>query len=133
MKPSTRVTVGAGSTLRKTIEDHKQNPSINYDMQTPNILRTIYLPNDQSQQLRSEVDTLHAQIQEQRVHYERILLKMRDDRSNYEEQQRVRYLQVTEEIEHVLQQLQEQEIFNYQIVRDHVELMSQYEADERRL
>ena len=49
---------------------------------------------------------------------------MRDDRSNYEEQQRVRYLQVTEEIEHVLQQLQEQEIFNYQIVRDHVELMS---------
>jgi hypothetical protein len=52
MKPSTRVTVGAGSTIRKTIEDHKQNPSINYDMQTPNILRTIYLPNDQSQQLR---------------------------------------------------------------------------------
>jgi hypothetical protein len=49
---------------------------------------------------------------------------MRDDRSNYEEQQRVRYLQVTEEIERVLQQLQEQEIFNYQIVRDHVELMS---------
>jgi hypothetical protein len=52
MKPSTRVTIGAGSTIRKTIEDHKQNPSINYDMQTPNILRTIYLPNDQSQQLR---------------------------------------------------------------------------------
>ena len=45
----------------------------------------------------------------------------------------MRYLQVTEEIERVLQQLQEQEIFNYQIVRDHVELMSQYEADERRL
>ena len=40
---------------------------------------------------------------------------------------------MTEEIERVLQQLQEQEIFNYQIVRDHVELMSQYEADERRL
>jgi hypothetical protein len=62
MKPSTTTRVGAGSTLRKTIEEHKQNPSINYDMHTANILRTIYLPNDQSQQLRSEVDTLHAQI-----------------------------------------------------------------------
>ncbi len=58
---------------------------------------------------------------------------MRDDKSAYEEQQRVRYLQVTEEIERVLTQLQEQEIFNYQIVRDHVELMAQYEAEERRL
>jgi hypothetical protein len=67
------------------------------------------------------------------VHYERILLKMRDERSNYEEQQRVRYLQVTEEIERVLQQLQEQETFNYQVVRDHVELMAQYEAEERRV
>ncbi len=58
---------------------------------------------------------------------------MRDDKSAYEEQQCVRYLQVTEEIERVLTQLQEQEIFNYQIVRDHVELMAQYEAEERRL
>jgi len=49
---------------------------------------------------------------------------LRDDKSAYEEQQRVRYLQVTEEIERVLTQLQEQEIFNYQIVRDHVELMA---------
>lgn len=62
MKPSTTTRVGVGSTLRETIEEHKQKPSINYDMHTPNILRTIYLPNDQSQQLRSEVDTLHTQI-----------------------------------------------------------------------
>ena len=55
-------------------------------MQTPNILRTIYLPNDQSSQMRQEVDALHQQIQEQRVHYESILLKLRDDKSNYEEQ-----------------------------------------------
>lgn len=31
-KPSSRVPLGAGTTLRKTIEEHKQNPSINYDM-----------------------------------------------------------------------------------------------------
>lgn len=62
-KPTIRGGImNAGSTLRKNIDEHKQNPSINYDMQTPNILRTIYLPNDQSSQIRSEVDGLHAQI-----------------------------------------------------------------------
>jgi hypothetical protein len=39
-------TTAAGLSLRRSIEEHKQNPSINYDMHTPNILRTIYLPND---------------------------------------------------------------------------------------
>lgn len=32
--------------LRQTIEEHKKNPTINYDFKSPNILRTIYLPND---------------------------------------------------------------------------------------
>lgn len=32
-----------------------------------------------------------------------------------------------------MQQLQEQEVFNYQIVRDHVEQMAQFEAEERKM
>lgn len=40
---------------------------------------------------------------------------------------------MSEDIEKTLSQLQDQEIFNYQIVRDHVELMSQFEAEERRM
>ena len=49
-------------TLRQTIESHKQNPSIHYDYKSPNILRTIYLPNDQATQIRNEVEMLHHQI-----------------------------------------------------------------------
>jgi hypothetical protein len=121
-----------GGSLRKTIEEHKSNPAIHYDYHTPNVLRTIYLPNDQSSHMRNEVETLHEQIQQQRVHYERILNKLRDERSETEEQQRQHYVQVSEEIEKTLQQLQEQEIFNYQVVRDHVETMTQHEAEERK-
>ena len=128
---ASRATIGG--TLRKTIEEHKANPAIHYDYNTPNVLRTIYLPNDQSSQMRTEVESLHEQIQQQRVHYERILNKLRDDRSEVEESQRQRYVQVSEEIEKTLQQLQEQEIFNYQVVRDHVECMTQFEAEERKL
>jgi hypothetical protein len=60
-------------------------------------------------------------------------MNLRDNKSAYEEQQRLRFLQVTEEIERLMSQLQEQEIFNYQVVRDHVELMTQFEAEERKL
>lgn len=97
------------------------------------MLRTIYLPNDQSQLLRGEVEQLHQQVQEQRVYYERLLNTLRDERSAYEEGQRTRYLQAAEDIERALSQLQEQEVFNHQLVRDHVEQLSQFEADERRL
>jgi hypothetical protein len=54
-------------------------------MHTPNILRTIYLPNDQSTQMRQEVDTLHQKIQDQRIHYESILMNVRDNKLAYEE------------------------------------------------
>ncbi|TNV79569.1 hypothetical protein FGO68_gene13151 [Halteria grandinella] len=123
----------AGGSLRKTIEEHKANPAIHYDYHTPNVLRTIYLPNDQSTHMRSEVESLHLQIQQQRAHYESILNKLRDARSETEESQRQRYVQVADEIERTLQQLQDQEIFNYQVVRDHVECMVQFEAEERKL
>ena len=62
-----------GLSLRQSIEEHKERPAISYDYQAPNVLRTIYLPNDQSQQMRTEVGQLHEQIQEQRLHFERVL------------------------------------------------------------
>ena len=38
-----------------------------------------------------------------------------------------------EEIEGLIKKLQDQETFNYQIVKDHVDLMARYEVEERRL
>jgi len=98
-KPGSTRAMTTGSTLRKTIEEHKQNPSIHYDYPTPNVLRTIYLPNDQSTQMRSEVEQLHKEIQDQRAHYERVLNSLRDERSAYEEKQRERYLLAIEDID----------------------------------
>lgn len=101
-------------------------------MKSPNILRTVYLPNDQAIQIRTEVEQLHQSIQEQRVYYERIIQSLRDEKSKYEEEQRVKYIEFVEELETIMARLHEQEIFNYQIIRDHVDLMSQYEVEERK-
>lgn len=58
------------------------------------------------------------------MQYEKLLQGMRDDKSSYEEQQRVRYIDSVEAIEKLMQQLHDQEIFNYQVIRDHVDVMS---------
>ena len=51
----------------------------------PNILRTVYLPNDKVGQLRSENDKLEATIQEQRAQFERVVLQLRDEKAAFEE------------------------------------------------
>lgn len=67
------------------------------------------------------------------MHYEHVLQAMRDDKSKYEEEQRVKYLDYVEDIEKVMSKLQDQEVFNYQVIRDHVDVMSQYEIEERKM
>lgn len=79
------------------------------------------------------MESLHQQIQDQRVHYERVLQQMRDDKSQYEEEQRIKYLDFVEEIEKLMSKLQDQEVFNYQVIKDHVDVMSQYEIEERKM
>lgn len=55
-------TTGGYSTIQKSIEDHKKNPAIHYDYKQPNVLRTVYLPNDQLGKIKQEVEQLHFQI-----------------------------------------------------------------------
>jgi hypothetical protein len=38
-----------------------------------------------------------------------------------------------EEIEKLMSRLQEQEIFNYQVIKDHVDVMCQFECEERKI
>jgi len=83
--------------------------------------------------VKSEVESLHQQIQEQRVHYESVLEKLRDDRSQFEEDQRRHHIDQMEEVQTLMKKLQEQEGYNQQVVKDHVDLMAQYEVEERKV
>jgi len=55
--------------------------------------------------MRDEVETLYSEIQEQRVAYETQLQKKREEKSQFEENLRVKYLAYVEEIESLSQKL----------------------------
>lgn len=54
-------------------------------MTNPNVLRTVYLPNEQVGQIQSENNLLNSQIQAQRAEHERILMQLRDQKAQFEE------------------------------------------------
>ena len=67
--------------------------------QNPNILRTVYMPNDKIGQIKSETDKLNAQIQEDRAKFEKVILQLRHDKGSFEEMQREKYLKNRQELE----------------------------------
>ena len=98
----------------------------------PNILRTVYLPNEKVGQIRSESDRLESTIQSQRAEFERVIMHLRDEKAAFEEDKRTQYLMNKREIDDLTQQIHELEVFNQQVVRDHVDALSTHELNERR-
>lgn len=98
----------------------------------PNILRTVYLPNEQVGQLKTSNEHLDRQIQAQRADHERVLMQLRDQKAQFEEQQRERYLHYKTRVEELMQQIHETEVFNQQVVKDHVDALAAHELEERK-
>lgn len=102
-------------------------------VKAPNVLRTVYLPNEQSGSIRTEVEHLSKEIQEQKVEYEKILFDLKTQKADFEEKMRVQYLDQSEEVSKLTKELHEKETFNYQIARDHIDAMIAFEKEEREL
>ena len=100
--------------------------------QNPNILRTVYMPNDKIGQIKSETDKLNAQIQEDRAKFEKVILQLRHDKGSFEEMQREKYLKNRQELEQISNEIQQLESFNQEVVKDHVDSLSTHELEERR-
>lgn len=79
----------------------KKVPLSNRSSQTtqPNILRTVYLPNEQVGQIKTDNDKLNSQIAQERVEHERVLMQLRDQKGQFEEDQRVQYLVKKQRVE----------------------------------
>lgn len=48
----------------------RENPGIDYSVKTPNILRTIYMENDDISNLRGEIEKVLFEIENERAAYE---------------------------------------------------------------
>ena len=98
----------------------------------PNILRTVYLPNEQVGNLKTSNEQLNREIQAQRADHERVLMQLRDQKAQFEEQQRERYLHYTGRVEQLMKEIHEKEVFNQQVVKDHVDVLAAHEQEERK-
>ena len=58
----------------------------------PNILRTVYMPNEQATSAQKEANKLNQQIDEQRMQFEGVISSLRDQKIAFEEQNREKYL-----------------------------------------
>jgi len=61
---------------------------MSYQGVQPNVLRTIYLPNNDASGMAEEVNNLHRKIAENRVTFEHILMELRAKKSAKEEDAR---------------------------------------------
>ena len=98
----------------------------------PNVLRTVYLPNEKVGQMKSGNDHLNKQIQAERADHERVQMQLRDQKAQFEEQQRERYLHYKTKVEDLMREIHEKEVFNQQVVKDHVDALSAHELEERK-
>lgn len=98
----------------------------------PNILRTVYLPNEKVGQLRTENDKLEGAIQEQRAQFEKVVMQLRNEKGAFEETKRDTYLKNKQEADGALKENHDLEAFNQEIVKDHVDCLATFELDERR-
>lgn len=50
-----------------------------------NIIRTVHMPNESVNNAKSETDKLSRQIEETRMGYEAVIMKLRDEKGVFEE------------------------------------------------
>ena len=62
-----------------------------------------------------------------------MLLQLRDQKAAFEEGQRAKYLEYKARVESLLAQIHETEVFNQQVVKDHVDLLAAHELEERKV
>ncbi len=70
----------------------KFNPGINHQTKTPNILRTIYLENDEIAGLKAELNSVMTEIEQDRVAFEGKLHECRMRKSKLDEFARQEFL-----------------------------------------
>ena len=116
--------MGGKATLAKTVkpnyEDVKSTLSFK-ETKKPNVLRTIYMPNYEVDKAREEIEAIRGEIAQEQEFYQNIMKGLQDEKAQWEESQRARYLALKDQYNNALQQMQAKENYNVAIVKDHLE------------
>lgn len=89
------------------------------------------MPNFEVDQGREQVQKLRDEIDSDKVYYEDILKCLQEEKAQFEEQYRAKYMLINSEYENLLKELHDKEKYNQAIVKDHIELKHIFEIEER--
>ena len=70
-------------------------------------MRTVHMPNDSASKAMSETEKFNAQIEQNRMRYEQVINRLRDEKCEFEEGQRERYLSKKLQIDQLIDQIQQ--------------------------
>lgn len=65
------------------------------------------MPNDSASKAMSETEKINAQIEQNRMRYEQVINRLRDEKCEFEESQRERYLSKKAQIDQLIDQIQQ--------------------------
>jgi len=113
------------SIVKKSLEPACQKPK--------NVLRTIFLPSEQTNCLKSEVDEIKSKIISISIENDKILQTLKDERSMREEELRNKYIQCSKSQKELLEEIEKQDKTNYLIVKDLIDAKYLAHNEERKL
>ena len=59
-------------------------------------------------------------------------MQLRDQKGAFEEDNRLRYIAYKQRVDALMAQIHETEVFNQQVVKDHVDALAAHELEERK-
>ena len=89
------------------------------------------MPNYEVDQGREQVDILRKDIEEEGQYYKGVMKALQEDKMNFEEQQRAKYIALNAQYVDTLKTLHDKEKYNADIVQDHISLKHMFEIEER--
>lgn len=99
------------------------NPGIDYTVKTPNILRTIYMENDDISNLRREIEQILQETEDEKAAYEAEIEQYQQERSKLDEYARQDFLSDQEKIDQVMREIADTNTFCMETFKDHCELL----------
>ena len=89
------------------------------------------MPNYEVDQGSDQIKALRKEIEDEREYYDNLMRAMHDEKAQFEEGLRERYMKAEQAYDDTLTELHKKELYNKAVVGDHVELKHVFELEER--
>ena len=118
--------------IKGKINGPNDAPRMNTDFKTPNILRTVYLENEDIVDLRRELDLIQKEINEEKSVFEQEVIKVRNEKSQIDEYAREELISDNDKISKLIEEFESIDQLSIDTFWDYGELIQESDAEIRK-